>query len=123
MMSFSARASASFGFPAKRRRRTSGIAAAPAGVLRSRFSPAQIVYSLSWMGSEGTPPKTIAPRRPLPMGRASVQAVAGWRYQRTSGLLGDAAAQAQAKACAAQAKAYATWAQAFTCGLPLRRHP
>ena len=28
------------------------------------------------------PPKTMAPRRPLPTGRASVQILAGWSYQR-----------------------------------------
>src|SRR5436190_2420023 len=30
------------------------------------------------------PPKIIAPRRPLPMGSASVHTSAGWRYHRVS---------------------------------------
>lgn len=32
---------------------------------------------LSWISSEATPPQTMAPKRPLPMGRASVQYLAG----------------------------------------------
>src|SRR5215831_8267070 len=83
----SASSSASFGFPAKRRRRTSARFFAPSGLLRSRFSPAQIVSSLSWIRSEWTPPNTIAPRRPFPIGRASFQEAAGCRNQSTSGLL------------------------------------
>src|SRR5215475_12414089 len=83
----SASSSASFGFPANRRRRTSARFFAPSGLLRSRFSPAQIVSSLSWIRSVRTPPNTIAPRRPFPIGKASFQEAAGCRNQSTSGLL------------------------------------
>lgn len=36
-----------------------------------------IVVPLSWRVSDATPPQTMAPRRPLPMGSASVQWLAG----------------------------------------------
>src|SRR5881394_1942375 len=35
------------------------------------------------MRSESTPPNTIAPSRPLPMGSASFHIFAGWRYHKT----------------------------------------
>src|ERR1017187_4325645 len=85
MRFLSASASASATRPARSRRRTSGMAAAPAGLLRSRCSPAQTVSSLSWMRSDGAPPKTMAPSRPLPIGSASFQDAAGCRYQSVSG--------------------------------------
>jgi hypothetical protein len=81
MMSLSARASASLTLPCKRRSRTFGIAAAPAGLFRSRFSSAQTVSSLTWMRSFATPPKIIPPRRPFPIGSASFHCVAGCLYQ------------------------------------------
>src|SRR4051812_48074065 len=37
------------------------------------------------------PPKAMAPWRPLPTGRASVQILAGWRYQRDRGSSGGGA--------------------------------
>ena len=40
---------------------------------------------LSWSVSDATPPQTIAPRRPLPMGRASVQCLAGPKNLTLSG--------------------------------------
>jgi hypothetical protein len=39
--------------------------------MRSRFLPFQTVSSFSWMRSFATPPKTMPPSRPLPMGSAS----------------------------------------------------
>src|ERR1019366_1727094 len=94
MMALSASASASATRPAISRRRTSGMAAAPAGLLRSRSSPAQTVSSLSWMRSDGAPPKTMAPSRPLPIGSASFQDAAGCRYQSVSGDAAEADAAA-----------------------------
>ena len=35
------------------------------------------IVPLSWRVSDATPPQTMAPRRPLPMGSASVQWLAG----------------------------------------------
>src|SRR6266545_155841 len=81
MIALSASASASAALPSASRRRTSLTAAGPAGFIRSRFSPAQTVSSLSWRCSSATPPKTIAPRRPLPIGSASFQFAAGCVYQ------------------------------------------
>src|SRR5579863_9344110 len=37
------------------------------------------------MRSCATPPNTMAPRRPLPAGKASTQSLAGCRYQRVRG--------------------------------------
>jgi hypothetical protein len=36
------------------------------------------------------PPNIIAPNRPLPIGSASFQAAAGWRYHRVNGARGVA---------------------------------
>jgi hypothetical protein len=38
-----------------------------------------------------TPPKTIAPSRPLPTAKAETQSGAGWRYQRLNGSAGGGA--------------------------------
>jgi hypothetical protein len=84
----SASSSASLGLPAKSNRRTSARFRPPSGLLRSRFSPAQIVSSFSWTRSTGTPPKTIAARRPLPMGKASFQFAAGCRYHNLRSFVG-----------------------------------
>src|SRR6185437_8568835 len=43
--------------------------------------PVQSVSSLSCRRSRGTPPKTIAPSRPLPIGSASVHSRAAASYQ------------------------------------------
>src|SRR5438128_2591879 len=43
------------------------------------------------MRSSASPPKTIAPSRPLPTGRASTHWVAGRRYQRLNGSSGAVA--------------------------------
>jgi hypothetical protein len=63
------------------------------GVVGIHGAPSQRVSMLSWMRSSATPPKIIAPRRPLPSGRASVHSRAGLRYQRSfspTGSLGHA---------------------------------
>src|SRR5581483_10570650 len=82
-MVFSASACASRGLPAKSKRRTSGKFFSASGLLRSRFSPAQTVSSLSWICSVSTLPKTMPPSRPLPIGLASIHLLAGCRYQKT----------------------------------------
>src|SRR5260370_22754277 len=85
-----ARAWGSSGLPAKSRRRTSGKFFNASGLLRSRFSPAQTVSSLSWICFVSTFLKTMPPRRPLPIGKASAHFVAGWRYHKTiEGLEGE----------------------------------
>jgi hypothetical protein len=72
--------------PANSRRRTSVTAAGPAGFNRSRASPAHTVSSFSCNRSSVTPPKTMAPSRPFPIGGASFHAAAGCRYQSRSGV-------------------------------------
>src|SRR3954452_14940961 len=71
--------------------------AAPSGLTRSRFSPAQIESSLSWIRSFSTPPNTIPPRRPLPMGSASTHFEAGCLYQSRFALSAALAPQGIAK--------------------------
>ena len=39
----------------------------------------QNVSSFNWMRSAATPPKTMPPNRPLPIGSASTHSFAGWR--------------------------------------------
>ena len=53
------------------------------GLSHSFGCPDQSDSSLSWNRSSGSPPKIIAPSRPLPMGSASTQWLAGAVYQRT----------------------------------------
>ncbi len=77
-----ARSAASLLFPANRRRRTSGRLSRAFGLSALSGAPSQRESMLSWMRSSATPPKIIAPRRPLPRARASVHSRAGWRYQR-----------------------------------------
>ena len=81
IIALSASASASATLPACSSRRTSGTAPAAAGLTRFIFCPAQTESSLSCSRSSRTPPKTIAPSRPLPMGSASFQRAAGVRYR------------------------------------------
>ena len=89
-----------YGAPASRRL-TSGSASFASGFTGSYGRPAQSVSSLSCRRSCTTPPKTIAPSRPLPTGSArthsasaprplgrdagSGRSAAGCRYQRLSG--------------------------------------
>ena len=65
------------------------------------------------MRSAGTPPKTIAPRRPLPIGSASTHCFAGWRYERT----GPIEASVAAFAAVASAPRSAMHPPALTAGL------
>ena len=85
-------ASASVYFSWRRRRRISGRTAFAAGLFQSLRKPDQRVSSLSWSRSESTPPKTMAPRRPFPTGRASVHSLADCLYQRARLLTGAGAA-------------------------------
>src|SRR5215471_8698657 len=82
------RSFASLYLPAKINRRASGKALKASRLLGSYGPPAYSVSSFIWSLSFVTPPKTIAPRRPLPTGRASVQCVAGFSYQSTRGCEG-----------------------------------
>ena len=72
-----------------------GRTALALGLFQSLGPPDQSVSSFSASRSEPTPPKTIAPSRPLPIGRAWLsQFFAGWAYHSLSG----AAARAEATA-------------------------
>ena len=66
--------------PARASSRAARKLAAASGALRSSAFPSQTVASLSWMRSASTPPKTMAPSRPFPIGSASVHASAGVAY-------------------------------------------
>jgi hypothetical protein len=57
----------------------------PRGGVYLGVGPDQSVSSLSCSRSLATPPKTMAPRRPLPTGNASTHWAAGWRYQSLRG--------------------------------------
>src|SRR6266508_1429795 len=57
-------------------------------LFQSLGAPDHSVSWLSWSRSLTTPPKSIAPKRPLPIGRASTHCSAGWRYQSVSSLVG-----------------------------------
>src|SRR5204863_6014311 len=54
-----------------------------AGLSASWGPPVHRLSSFSCQRSSPTPPNTIAPRRPFPIGRASIQRVAGFSYQST----------------------------------------
>ncbi len=56
--------------PAKRYARICGRASWAPFTTGSYGPPDQSVSSFSWMRSRSMPPKTMAPRRPLPTGRA-----------------------------------------------------
>ncbi len=60
--------------------RTCGRISFAPGLFQFRGPPDQSVASLSWRRSFVTPPKIIAPSRPLPTGSASVQRLAGSAY-------------------------------------------
>src|ERR1039458_113665 len=63
-------------------RRTSARYFGPLGSLPpAAGKPDQSVSSFRKMRSSGTPPNTIAPNRPLPMGKPSTLFSAGLRYQ------------------------------------------
>ena len=64
-------------FPPNNIWRISGKTSSARGLSASCGAPDQRESSLSWMRSVVTPPKTMAPRRPLPMGVASFQFFAG----------------------------------------------
>ena len=75
-----ARWAASPFFPAATSLRISGRDSAAPLCAYEWGRPVQSVYSLNWMRSLSTPPKSIAPICPLPIGRASVHTFAGASY-------------------------------------------
>ena len=77
----SASACASAGWPSSSKRRISGTDLDASGLLRSRLSPDHTVSSFNCRCSLRTSPKTIAARRPLPIGRACTHCAAACRYQ------------------------------------------
>src|ERR1035437_3460334 len=56
----------------------------PRGLFQSRGLPDQSVSSFNWTISSLTPPNTIAPNRPLPIGSACTHSAAGFLYHKRS---------------------------------------
>ena len=78
------RSSASFSLPSKISPRTSVRYCNEVRLLLSCGPPLQNVSSFNCISSVSVPPKTIAPMRELPSGKASSQHDAGESYQRRS---------------------------------------
>ena len=75
-----------------RNRRIAGSDFSPFGLRLSYGSPDQSVSSFRSIRSFFTPPQTMPPSRPLPITDASVQRLAGRRYQSVSGFPGPSTA-------------------------------